>query len=330
VGLTFERKWEPRSRALVQIGEPLDVAAWLAARGHAAGSAAPLPSSSTAPPAGRIADALTREIDDRLRAVTLNFESAEAAEQAIAVSALVSELLADDVRPLAAPDVPLADVAGVARRAALVQRQLAALPDPERTRVERFLARLDAFRHALAREGVAPGEVALDTGLAPGAWFVVREAAVVLGLGPLAWWGRVNHWLPLRLTAAVARRTSRTPEDPAMHTLVTGLALVLLFYALQSALVWALAGAGWAAVYLVSLPLAARWDFRFRERMRRAAVRVRSYLRFRREPALQATLVAEARALGAEALALDEALGAGAAASAGTRVAETSGRAQPS
>ena len=95
-----------------------------------------------------------------------------------------------------------------------------------------------------------------------------------------------------------------------MHTLVTGIVLVLAFYVVQTALVWVLAGAGWAAGYLLSLPIAAEWDFRFRERMRRAAARVRGYLRFRGDPALQAGLLAEARWLRAEAAAIDAADGA--------------------
>ncbi|CAA9318922.1 MAG: hypothetical protein AVDCRST_MAG11-1911, partial [uncultured Gemmatimonadaceae bacterium] len=172
-------------------------------------------------------------------------------------------------------------------------------------RVDAFVARLDAFRAALGAAGVPATEVAIDPSTGAGAWFVVREAAVVLAAGPIAWWGRANHWLPLRLTAAVARRTSRTPEDPAMHTVVVGLALVLAFYALQTALVWRLAGPWWAAAYLVSLPAAARVDFRFRERMRRAAARVRSWLRFRRDPALRARLLGEARWLRDEAAAID-------------------------
>ena len=300
VGLTFERKWEPRTRALVQFGEPLDVSAWLAEHGVAA--------PGSAPP--QLAEALTREVDRRLRAVTLNFDTPEAAERAMAVSALMSEVMADTARPLAEPDAPLAAVAGVARRAAAVQRRLAELGTDERGRVERFLARRDAFRGSLAAAGVPASEIGLDTGVAPGAWFVVREAGVLLGLGPLAWWGRLNHWVPLRLARAIARRTSRTPEDPAMHTVVVGLILVLVFYLLQTALVWWWADVGWAALYLLSLPTAARWDFRFRERMRRAGARVRSYLRFRRDPALQARLLDEAWWLRTQAAAIDPAVGA--------------------
>jgi hypothetical protein len=300
VGLTFERKWEPRTRALVQVGVPLDVRSWVDAYGADGARTGSAP---------RAAEALTRVVDERLRAVTLNFDSAEAAEQALEVSALVSEVFAGDVRPLAAPDAAFADVTGVARRAAAVQRRLDAVPEAERRRVEHFLTRLDAFRGALDRARIPASEVALDTGVAPGVRFAVREAAVVLGLGPVAWWGRLNHWLPLRLARTVAARTSRTPEDPAMHTLVVGLVLVLAFYVLQTAVVAALAGLGWAALYLVSLPLAARWDFRFRERMRRAVARVGAYLRFRREPGLQAQLIADGEWLRAEALVIDARLG---------------------
>src|SRR5688572_25426115 len=61
VGLTFERKDSPRSRVFVQVGEPIDVDSW--------------------PRGDDDARTLTAEIDRRLRAVTLNFESTDVAER---------------------------------------------------------------------------------------------------------------------------------------------------------------------------------------------------------------------------------------------------------
>src|SRR5919202_827379 len=53
IGLVFERKESPRTRVLVDVGEPLDVAAWATAAAAGQG--------------GATADVLTEEIDRRLR-----------------------------------------------------------------------------------------------------------------------------------------------------------------------------------------------------------------------------------------------------------------------
>src|SRR3712207_5519461 len=59
VGLNYERKGAARSRVVLEVGEPVALDGW------------------EAPPGESPVDALTAEIDARLRAVTLNFASAE-------------------------------------------------------------------------------------------------------------------------------------------------------------------------------------------------------------------------------------------------------------
>jgi hypothetical protein len=93
-----------------------------------------------------------------------------------------------------------------------------------------------------------------------------------------------------------------------MRTIVAGAVLVVAAYALQGVLVGALFGWLAALVYVVSLPLAADVNFVFRERLRRALSRARTYLRFRRDPSLQQALRTEAESLRSDARALDAAL----------------------
>src|SRR5690348_6207364 len=69
VGLTFERKQTPRTRVLVQVGEPIAIDRW-AISGD-----------------GAVA-ALTDEIDARLRTVTQNFETMDDAARAASLAAL--------------------------------------------------------------------------------------------------------------------------------------------------------------------------------------------------------------------------------------------------
>ncbi|MDQ3699145.1 MAG: lysophospholipid acyltransferase family protein [Gemmatimonadota bacterium] len=310
IGLVFERKWAPRTRILVHAGDPIDMDTWRPPAREGEREAPAVVASGAGVEAGGPAPAavaaLTREIDERLRATTLNFPTADDAERVLGTARILAGVF-DAPRPLSAPDTPLMDEAQIARRVAVVRSALAVEGQPPAfaERVEGFEARLEALRSDLEGRGIPPNDVAISPQLAPGAWFAIREAAVIAAAGPIAWWGRLNHWLPLRLAVWLARRTSRTPEDPAMHTIVIGLILVLLAYAAQMALVWALTSPMWALLYVASLPLAASWDFRFRERVRRAAGRMRAYFQLRGDPGLRRRLADEIAWLREEALALE-------------------------
>jgi hypothetical protein len=300
VGLTFERKWAARTRVLVQMGEPIAVDAWA-------------PTDAVADSPAAVAE-LTAEVERRLRAVTLNFPSREAADAVLPSAHLLAALLEGEPRPLASADAPLPVVVEVARRAEAVRRAVEvgagdATDEARAARVARFVARLERLRDTLARAGVAPSEVDVDTGSGAGVRFVLREAALVAVGGPVALWGRVNHWLPLTLARAVARRTSRTPEDPAMHTIVAGAVTVPLCYAAQAALVWRLAGGAWwaALAYLLTLPPSAGWWLRYHDRLSRARRRVGAYLRLRRDPALGAEIRREVAWVRTEAREIGEA-----------------------
>jgi hypothetical protein len=148
----------------------------------------------------------------------------------------------------------------------------------------------------------------MPVSVASGAWFAVREGAILVAALPIALWGRLNHWLPITFARRVGSATSRNPDEPAMHTLVAGLVLVLAFYAVVALFIGHHHGVWWALAYLVSLPPSASLDFWLTERTRRAARRARGYVRMRADPVLRASLRDEASALRAEARRLDAAL----------------------
>ena len=277
VGLVFERKWEPRSRVLVQVGVPLPMDEWQ----------------------GGVAE-LTAEVDARLRAVTLNFDSDDAARQATDVARSLTAM-SGGVRDLATPDAPLGDWLDVARRADRVRAALDSSGTGTPPRARLLLERLGALDARVGELGLALGDVGVSPALPPGMWFAVRELAILVVTGPVAAWGRLNHWAPLRLTRTLALRSSRNPDDPAMRTMVAGLLLVLLFYAVQTTIVGLLAGPWWALLYLASLPASASWDLTYGDRMRRARQRVRAWRVFRRDPLLQQRLRDETRWLRDEA-----------------------------
>ena len=287
VGLTFERKWEPRSRVLMHVGTPIPV-------------------ESDEPNADAVAS-LTQRVNAGLREVTLNFPTTDDARRVLAVSATLAEVL-DEFRPLRAPDPPLAESVRVAQRINAITPRLAELEPLVLNRVERFLERFTEFERLVRSNRIAASDVQMATGIGPGARFVVRELAIGALAGPLALWGRVNHWLPVRIARSLALRRSHTPDEPAMNTIVSGLVLVLAFYSAQTALVsWAF---GWiaAVAYAISLPVSATWDFRYADRVRRAVARVRTYLRFRRDPRFHDQLLGELTWLRSEAIELDSAV----------------------
>jgi hypothetical protein len=65
--------------------------------------------------------------------------------------------------------------------------------------------------------------------------------------------------------------------------------------------VGAVAGPWWGLAFLLTLVPSASSDLRYGDRTRRARARARAYVRFRREPALQQSLLAEADGIRQEA-----------------------------
>ena len=285
IGLTFERKWEPRSRVLIQFGTPMMCVA----------DASDEPNDVTA---------LTRRVDAALREVTLNFRSTDEAHQVLSISSVLTDVL-DTFRPLHAPDPPLVDRVRVAQRLTDIVPRLASLELEICGRVERFVSRLATFEELLKLNAVAASDVQMSTSTVAGAWFTIREAGIAAVAGPFALWGRINHWVPLRIARSLALQLSRTPDEPAMNTIVIGLVAVLAFYTVQISVVTWWFGLGASVLYSVSLPLSATWDFRYADRLRRGTARVRTYLRFRRDASIHQRLHDDLVWLRGEAVALD-------------------------
>jgi hypothetical protein len=173
------------------------------------------------------------------------------------------------------------------------------------SRIALFEGRLMGFRGALERAGVDVHDLAIDPGATAGAGFVVRESAIALLLSPFVLWGRLTHFVPVRLARMLAMRGVKARDEPAMRTIVNGLVLVLMAYATQAALVGVVAGPWWALLVLASLMPSATCDFRYGDRLRRARQRAHAYFLFRRDRALQPALLAEADWLRTEAAALE-------------------------
>jgi 1-acyl-sn-glycerol-3-phosphate acyltransferase len=289
IGLTFERKDEPRTRVLVHVGEPIALDEW------------------QAPSHGQPVEALTAEIETRLRAVTLNNETNDDASRATALAAVVAALFSD-VPELRDPHRPLGSEAEIARRIEELRAELPAADAEARARADALVHRLDGLQRDVAAKGLAIEDIGITTRVRDAARFTVREGWLLLFAGPLAIWGRVNHYLPFHAARAIASRSVASAADPAMRTIVAGAALVSLAYLAQASLVAWLAGPLAALLYLVSLPIAADLNFYLSERLSRAVCRARTFLSFRRDPGLHRRLQLELEALRHETLALDATL----------------------
>jgi 1-acyl-sn-glycerol-3-phosphate acyltransferase len=75
-----------------------------------------------------------------------------------------------------------------------------------------------------------------------------------------AWWGRLTHRTPVRLARTIAMSRSTNADEPAMLTILFGIGLVLVTYAIHLAIVGAIAHSLWVGVgYLAGLLIGAYW-----------------------------------------------------------------------
>ena len=296
IGLTFERKDAPRTRVLVQIGEPIAMGSWRSPAGVAP------------------ADALTAEIEARLRAITLNYATIDDATRAVRLASLVAALF-DEAPSIGVVGRGLGAEIAIARRIETLSSRLQYADDALRRQADQLVRRLDAVGGVAAKHGVLVEDIGISIEPRRALRFVLREGWLLLVGGPVAIWGRINHWLPFRAARVIAMRSVDGASDPAMRTLVAGTAFVVLTYLAQSALVAAIWGPLVALAYLVSLPVAADINFSLSDRLHRAMQRAGAFLRFRRDPELQLRLKEELAALRREVQSFDQALeaqGAGA------------------
>ena len=290
IGLTFERKDAPRTRVLVQIGEPIAMDTWRTAA------------------AGSPAEALTAEIETRLRAVTFNYPTVDDATLAVRLASVITALF-EDVPSIGVVDRRLGEEAAIARRIEQLTLRLPFADAGLRAEADELVARLEAVQQLATSHGVLIEDVGISLRPLRAIRFAAREGWLLAIGGPMALWGRLNHWLPFRAAHLIALRSVDSAADPAMRTLVAGAAFVLLTYLAQTAVVGAIWGPLVALGYLVSLPIAADINFYLSDRFTRAVYRGRAFVRFRRDPRLHQQLVDDLARLRTDVLAFDRELG---------------------
>lgn len=288
VGLLFEKKEQPRSAVLVQIGAPIYVDA-IDSDAHAV-------------------EGLTALITERLQAVTLNFDTPEDAARIETIGETLATLL-EPVTSISNDGPSLSARLTIVRRAERARKALQhSGSDALRELVANFEQRLESFRVRLAKERIDAADLFIDVAATPGVRFAIREGLLAAILIPVSWFGQLTHWVPLRIARWLALRGVRNRDEPAMKTIIIGLVLVLLSYAIQTTVVGLLFGFWWALLFLMTLVPSASSEMRYGDRSRRRAERMRAYLLFRRHPALRNELLAEADWLRKQAGAIEQQL----------------------
>ena len=290
MGLVFEAKERPDSRVLVRVGDALDLDGWITEH-----SAEP--------------QELTEVLEARLRAVTLNFASAERAARAVHLARVLGTL-AGAPAPVDRPESLDAEAVIALRIDATVSALTYASPHLIQA-ADALVSKLDVIERELGYRGIRLADVRISTRLPDAMAFLAREGPLALLAGIAVVLGWATHWIPLRAARALALRSlnrNSSRDQPAMRTILFGLSAIVLWYITQFAVLTRIAGplvaVGWLAVTF-SAAHALRLD---RGRLQRALRRARSFLALRADPTLQPRLVAAVDALIAEALALEQAL----------------------
>ena len=88
---------------------------------------------------------------------------------------------------------------------------------------------------------------------------VKRKGGIHPFASPLGAWGELTHRYIINYARDLAVKRSRTPDEPAMLTIVYSLIFILASYAIQFAIVAKLVNPWVAALYIATLPLGAYW-----------------------------------------------------------------------
>lgn len=236
VGLSFEARKSFKGRVLVSFGEPVPVAAYIAA-------------FRTEPV--KTVEELTTAIQWAMEAQVVHVDRIEAA----AVVRAVEDLYRDDLLRL------LRDERGLAARQVDLFRISRTIVDAvnhfkvhDPQRLERIWRRIQGYRAMLAAYRVKDEAVRARLGRR-----TVRRRILHIGeallIFPLFAYGVVVNALPYFLPRWLARAVARRETDYATTRLLASIVALPFFWGTETWLVARLVGPAWALLFLLSLPL---------------------------------------------------------------------------
>ncbi|HEY0021661.1 MAG TPA: 1-acyl-sn-glycerol-3-phosphate acyltransferase [Longimicrobium sp.] len=261
VGLTFRKKQQFRSEALVMVGKPVE---WddLAARGMDDREAV---------------DQLTERIDRALHRVTLNLERWE------------DQPLVETAEAVYAAEFPV-EASPAARVARLRETAdgLARLRSEERGGWEQVASAVSSHARALRVLRMTPVELKASVGKVEAGKWVARQLGVLRALIPIAIVGIIIFYIPYRATGFAEAR-ARPPQDiRATFKTLVGTVLHAVWTIVLAVAVWWRWGWKYGLAALVLLPILAwvtLWTVDMWNRARGEARRF--YLRARRAEAIE-------------------------------------------
>jgi glycerol-3-phosphate O-acyltransferase / dihydroxyacetone phosphate acyltransferase len=282
VGLTFSAKEIYRSEALVNFGQPIRVADFLA--GYAGNR-------------HHCIQALSAEIERRIQALILHLPHLERARIVDAVKRLYLDRLWVGNTVIHEPVTARAGELLLTQAiAGAVERAFADNP----ARASEFVRRLDHYERALKRLHLSDEVLAH---FPERRWMVRRSLvwAAVAAIGaPVALYGWLHRLVPYSLVSKAVKRFSQHPAgvtDVSTITIIYGLLAFTGFYALCVLIFYGLFG--WPATlwYALSLPPASLLAHYYLREMRRFAASIRAATVLLRAPAAARRLLAERSAL---------------------------------
>jgi 1-acyl-sn-glycerol-3-phosphate acyltransferase len=244
VGLTFETRKSFRGRVRVAFGEPIPVTPYLAAyRADAV----------------KAVDALTTAIQWGMEAQIVHVAGANRVDVIRAVEELYRSDLARELqaeRGLSAKQIdPL-------RLSQTIADAVAYFETHEPERVERLWDEVQRYRALLAAYHVRDQAVRAHLERRVARRRVARSWQSSLGL-PVFLYGALVNALPYYVPRWLARRTARKETDYATTRLLASVLAFPLFWGLEIWVVGRLAGAIWATVFAVMLPVSGLLAYRY-------------------------------------------------------------------
>lgn len=276
VGLYYERKEKFRSAVSVRFGPPIEVAGYEGT-----------------------AKELTQKLRQRVEALTVEHGRLREAPLAEHVGRLLATQAA--APPELRDEAPLTEHAARLRRVALGYRQLSRDAPDELRALE---TRVRAHRKELGQLGVLPADLYLPIGWGRALHFALSMFEVLVVGGAIALWGWLNHLLPFLVVRTIARKLSRDRDQWASNAIYPAIAVYPFFYVLQSVLVWLLLSPLGGVAYMALLPFSGAYYVLWKDRVGAAWRRVRTFFRWRSDPALRERLAGEGRAIIEQVLAL--------------------------
>jgi 1-acyl-sn-glycerol-3-phosphate acyltransferase len=251
VGLTFEARKSFGARVLVSFGERVPVAAYRAA-------------FATDPV--KAVDELTTAVQSAMERQVVHVARIDAA----ALVRTLEELYRGELERTVAEEVGIAprDVDPLRLSRAIVEAvEWFRARDPER--VERLWHRIQGYRASLAAWRVHDETVRAHLQAPSRRRRALASWRALLG-APFFAYGALTSALPYWVPRALARRIARKETDYATIRLLASIVAFPLFWSLEIAIVWLVAGLGAAALFALTLPVAGIIAYLYRSGARRA------------------------------------------------------------